>query len=231
MKFEIYCDESGLEALSDRNAHNFTAIGGIWMTSSYRNVFKSKIKEIKEKHKVYGELKWNKISPKFKELYREVIDYFFQTPQLRFRTIIIDTSKVDNYHFSNNDVELGFYKFYYQLLHHWIFDFNDYSIFLDHKVNRDKNRLKDLKRVLDLSNLTSGIPIVQALPSEESAAIQLADILTGLTNAKFNNKTTSQTKLELIQYIEETYLGNRIGHTPKHEEKYNVFLINLNGGW
>jgi len=231
MKFEIYCDESGLEALVDKKAHNYTAIGGIWMTSNYRDVFKSKIKEIKEKHKVYGELKWNKISPKFYELYKEVLDYFFQTPQLRFRTIIIDTSKVDNYNFSNNDVELGFYKFYYQLLHHWIFDFNEYSIFLDHKINRDKNRLKDLKNVLDLSNLTSSIPIVQALPSDESVAIQVADILTGLANAKFNNKTTSETKIKLTKYIEDTYLGKGIRPTPKFEEKFNVFLINLNGGW
>ncbi|MBE7630516.1 DUF3800 domain-containing protein, partial [Tenacibaculum piscium] len=183
------------------------------------------------KHKVYGELKWNKVSPKFYDLYKDILDYFFQTPQLRFRTIIIDISKVDNYNFSNNDVELGFYKFYYQLLHHWIFDFNEYSIFLDHKINRDKNRLKDLKNVLDLSNLTSSIPTLQALPSDESVAIQLADILTGLTNAKFNNKTTSKAKIELTKYIEETYLGKEIRSTPKFQEKFNVFLINLNGGW
>ncbi len=231
MKFEVYCDESGLEALSDKNAHNYTAIGGIWMTSNYRDVFKSKVKEIKAKHNVFGELKWNKVSPKYLDLYKDILDYFFQSQQLRFRAIVIDTSKVDNYKFSNNDVELGFYKFYYQLLHHWIFDFNNYSIFLDHKVNRDKNRLKDLKKALDLSNLTSSIPIVQALPSDESSAIQLADILTGLTNAKFNNKTTSDAKIELTRYIEETYLGKGIRPTYKYEEKFNVFLINLNGGW
>ena len=29
MNFEIYCDESGLEALSHKDAHLYTAIGGI----------------------------------------------------------------------------------------------------------------------------------------------------------------------------------------------------------
>jgi hypothetical protein len=31
MKFEIYCDESGLEALTRKDAHRYMAIGGIWL--------------------------------------------------------------------------------------------------------------------------------------------------------------------------------------------------------
>ena len=190
MNFEIYCDESGLEALTDKTAHLFTAIGGVWMPANYRSIFKEKVKNIKLKYDVRGELKWNKISPAFFDLYKEVLDYFFQTEQLRFRVILIEAEKVDNYKFNDTDVELGFYKFYYQLLHHWIFDFNSYNIFLDLKENRDKGRLKKLQACLDYANLTSDIIQVQGLPSDESLGIQLADILTGLTNSKFNNNTT-----------------------------------------
>lgn len=231
MNFEIYCDESGIEALSHKEAHLFTAIGGIWMPADYREIFKERMNSIRAKHNVYGELKWNKISPKFFELYKDIIDYFFQTEQLRFRTILVEAERVDNYVFNNKDIELGFYKFYYQLLHHWIFDFNNYNIFLDLKVNRDRTRLKALRNFLDYSNLTSGINQVQGLPSEQSLGIQLADILTGLTNAKFNKEITSEAKLGLIAHIENTYLGNTIAPTPKWEEKFNVFKINLQGGW
>jgi len=231
MNFEIYCDESGLEALSQKEAHLYTAIGGIWMPANYRAIFKEKMNAIKHKHNVYGELKWNKVSPKFLELHKEILDYFFQTEQLRFRVILIEANKVDNYKFNNTDVELGFYKFYYQLLHHWIFDFNDYHIFLDLKINRDKSRLKNLKNVLDNANLTSGIPQVQGLPSGQSLGIQLVDILTGMVNAKFNSEITSTAKLGLIDYVENTYLGKSIKPTPKWEEKLNVFKINLQGGW
>lgn len=231
MNFEIYCDESGLEALSQKKAHLYVAIGGVWMPADYRDIFKDRMNAIKVKHNVYGELKWNKVSPKFYPLYEEILDYFFQTEQLRFRTILVESDKVDNFVFNNKDVELGFYKFYYQLLHHWIFDYNNYNIFVDLKVNRDKNRLKALRDSLDYSNLTSGISQVQGLPSEESLGIQLADVLTGLTNAKFNKKNTSTAKLGLISHIENTYLGNTITSTPKWEEKFNVFKINLQGGW
>ncbi len=37
MNFEVYCDESGLEALTHREAHKFTAIGGIWIPSDFRS--------------------------------------------------------------------------------------------------------------------------------------------------------------------------------------------------
>lgn len=231
MKFEIYCDESGIEALTRKDAHLYSAIGGIWMPADFRNIFKEQMNAIKARHAIYGELKWNKLSPKFYKVYEDIVDYFFKTPQLRFRVILIEAKNVDNYTFNNKDVELGFYKFYYQLLHHWIFDYNDYNIFLDLKVNRDKTRLKTLKQSLDSSNLTSGISQVQGLPSEQSLGIQLADILTGLTNAKFNKEVTSEAKLNLIAHIENTYLGNTISPTSKWEEKFNVFKINLQGGW
>jgi hypothetical protein len=231
MNFEVYCDESGLEALTNHEAHAYTAIGGIWMPADFRDVFKENINSIKDAHKVYGELKWNKLSPKFLNLYKEIADYFFQTPQLRFRVVLIESGKVDNHAFNNRDGELGFYKFYYQLLHHWIYDFNEYDVFLDHKINRNKGRLAELKNCLNNANLTSDINQVQGLPSDQSVGIQLADIFTGLVNAKFNNQTTSEAKLDFISHVENTYLGKPVAPTHYWEEKFNVFKINLRGGW
>lgn len=230
MNFEIYCDESGLEALTRKDAHRFIAIGGIWMPSDFRAIFKGNINGIKERHKIFGELKWNKVSPAYINIYAELVNYFLDTPELRLRVIVIESRIIDNFRFNDKDAELGFYKFYYQLLHHWIFDFNSYHIFLDYKVNRDKGRLKQLKKVLYASNLTSEINQVQALPSDESVAIQLADVLTGMVAAKFNNEISSKAKKDLIALV-ESKLNKAIAPTQKWEEKFNVFKINLQGGW
>lgn len=230
MDFEVYCDESGLEALTRQEAHRFTAIGGIWMPAKFREQFKHDLSGIKLNHGVHGELKWNKVSPRFVDLYKEVVTYFFQTPELRFRVILVESKLVDNITFNDKDAELGFYKFYYQLLHHWIFDFNSYNIFLDFKVNRNKGRLKELRQVLDNANLSSSVEQVQALPSNESLGIQLADVLTGIASAKFNSEITSRAKQDLIVYTEEL-MGKQIKPSPKWEEKFNVFRINLQGGW
>jgi len=231
MNFEVYCDESGLEALSDKEAHRFAGIGGIWLPAEYRDVLKDALNKVKDKYKIYGEFKWQKISPRYIDFYKELLDYFFQTEQLRFRIVLIEAQKVDHIGFNNKDSELGFYKFYYQLLHHWIFDFNQYSIFVDFKVNRNKSRLKELRKVLENANLTSNINQVQGLPSEQSLGIQLADFLTGLVSAKFNEEISGKAKIELIDYAENKYLGRPITSTSKWEEKFNVFRMNLKGGW
>ena len=231
MDFEVYCDESGLEALTRKDAHLFTGIGGIWIPSEHRTTLKHGITAIKEKYNIKGELKWQKFSPSYYDLYKEIIDFFFLSGYIRFRVVLIEAAKIDHIKFNNEDAELGFYKFYYQLLHHWIFDFNQYNIFFDLKVNRNKGRLHELKKVLDNANLTSDIKQVQGLPSKQSLGIQLADVLTGLIVAKFNNEITSKAKLSLIEYVEEKYLGKPISATPKWEEKLNVFRMNLKGGW
>jgi hypothetical protein len=230
MNFEVYCDESGLEALTRKDAHNYTAIGGIWMPAEFRDTFKAEMNAIKVKHNVKGELKWQKVSPSFLDLYSDLINYFFDKPELRFRAIIIESKTVDNIRFNDKDAELGFYKFYYQLLHHWIFDFNRYDIFIDFKVNRNKGRVNVLKKVLDASNLTSDINQVQALHSHQSLGIQLADVLTGMVSAKFNMEISSIAKKSLIA-LAETKLNKLIAPSPKWEEKLNVFKINLRGGW
>ncbi|HXI01442.1 MAG TPA: DUF3800 domain-containing protein [Sphingobacteriaceae bacterium] len=231
MEFEIFCDESSLEAIAKQDAHLYMGIGGIWLPAEHRESLKNGLAVIKNKYEIKGELKWKKVSPAYYNLYKEVIDYYFNSGYLRFRVILIEANKIDHIKFNNADPELGFYKFYYQLIKHWLFDFNSYSIFADLKENRNKGRLKELKEMLDLSNLTSEVKQVQGLPSEQSLGIQLADILTGLVVSKFNKEATSKAKLDLISYVESKYLSKEIAPTAKWEEKFNVFKINLGGGW
>src|SRR5690606_1784025 len=232
MKFEIYCDESGLEALSNKQAHAYTGIGGIWIPADQRAALKEGLGAIKAKYNIHGELKWQKVSPAYLSMYKEVVVFFFNAGYIRFRVILVEAEKVDHIRFNSADAELGFYKFYYQLLLHWFFDFNEYVVFADLKQNRNKGRLKELEKALDNSNYTSDITQVQGLPSHESLGIQLADILTGMVTAKFNKEyQPDAAKAQLIQYLEEKYLSREIAPTAKWEEKFNVFKINLQGGW
>lgn len=230
MKFDIFCDESGLEVLSDSDAHQYMVIGGIWIPADFRNTLKIQLQVIKERHEVLGEVKWKKVSPAYLPLYTELINYFLHTPNIRFRAIVVESEKIDKVRFNQNDAELSFYKFYYQLLHHWIFDFNEYNVFLDYKVNRDKKRLNTLHKALNNSNISSEIANVQALPSEQVLGIQLADILTGVVFSKFNNQCSGTAKKTIIHQV-ESFLNKEIAPTPKFEEKFNIFKINLQGGW
>ena len=229
MKYEVYCDESCWEALFNKDSHEFVVLGGIWICADNRNDIKAYIKGLKQKYNIHGELKWNRVCPSTFELYEELISYFFDNDFIRFRSICIKASEVNNAMFNGGNGELGFYKFYFQLLNKWITGDNTYSIFIDHKINGNQHRIQDLGRYLEYTSIAN-IAQIQALPSEESLLIQFADILTGVVATSFNNKIKSKAKLDIISLIKKK-LGHDIQATNPSEPKFNVFRINLRRGW
>ena len=233
MNFDVYCDESRPDLLSSKNSPSeFLVIGSLWLKTDDRDTYKESIHELRNIHRIGGEFKWQKISPSKATFYLELIDWFYkQGENLRFRCIAVEQQKVNLLHYHDNDQELGFYKFYYQLIHHWILDFNKYTIFCDFKSNRRLDRLHVLKRCLEQSNLSSTIENVQAVRSRESVLIQLTDVLTGAAAARLNETlVTGSAKNEVANRLEK-HLKRKIGHTWKNEQKFNVFVIDLQGGW
>lgn len=233
MKFEVYCDESRPDLLSSSHPKSrYMVIGSLWLRASDRSEFKTAIQKLRNKHKIGGEFKWQKVSPSKKDFYTDLVTWFLSLGQrLRFRCIAIDQSKVNLMRYHYNDQELGFYKFYYQMLHHWIIDFNEYAVFCDFKSNRRRDRLSVLNECLSASNLSSRITETQAIRSGESVLIQLADVLTGAAAARLNDMLTPGGAKQDVVFRLEQGLGHRIQHTSINEQKFNVFVIDLRGGW
>ena len=232
MRFDVYCDESRPEALGTHDHAAKLVIGSLWLPTEDRDEVKKAVHHLRNKHRVGGEFKWQKVSPSRLSFYEHLLDLFFaHGDRLRFRCIVVDPEKVNLLRYHENDQELGFYKFYYQLLHHWIFDFNEYVVFCDYKRNRDMTRLHVLQRCLQYANLSATINYVQAVPSEESVLIQFADVLTGAASAKLNHSLREGTAKHKLVGLLEARLGRELAHTWKSEQKFNVFVINPQGGW
>lgn len=234
MKLEVYCDESQQDVFWSKSPAkaNYLLIGSLWLPADKREEIKERIKFLRLQHACYHEIKWRSVTNKNKAFYSDLLNLFMaQGNDLRFRCIAVEASKVDMVRFHEADAELGFYKFYYQLIKHWIFDFNEYNIFCDEKTNRKKDRLKTLRETLDYSNITSTVVSIQALPSKEVAILQLVDLLLGAVSARMNqNLCIGGTKEYLVIDLERK-LGRELGPTWKSEEKFNVFKIRLEGGW
>lgn len=232
MKFEVYCDEANPDVLtSDHPRARHLMIGSLWLPAALRGEIKARIIALRERHQAWGEIKWSKVSPNRLDFYVELIDLFVSYgDNLRFRCIAVDHTQL-NLALHENDGELGFYKFYYQLLHHWILDFNEYRIFCDVKSNRDPKRLPVLARCLTRANLSSGIESIQSLHSNEVVLIQLCDLLLGAANSRINaTQRDSTAKVVVVQRLESA-LGRSLAPTHKNEEKFNIFKIRLQGGW
>jgi hypothetical protein len=231
MDFEVYCDESRAEYFRDRQpgAKRYVLIGGLWIEAEQREDYKAKIRKLREIHDVWGEFKWNRVSPSRQQFYLALVQLFFEEA-MRFRCLVLPANQLDSIQFHNADNELMFYKFYYQLLHHWILDFNTYRVFVDLKTNRLHNRIKTLERVLQNANLTSEVLAVQALPSHQVDLLQLADVLIGAVGYRFHEERTSVAKLAVLREI-EAQLGHPIQPTSRREQKFNIFRFRPGGGW
>ena len=198
---EVYCDESSLENLFKDNKSGYIVIGGIWLDKKDHKIVKKEIDHLKRKHSIGGEFKWNKVSYSRKQFYFEILDYFFGNRKIRFTCIVVNTKKVNTEKYHNSDNELGFYKFYFNLLDKWC-----------------NNRLPKLKEIL---NYVSEGEIIDVLPirSEESVFIQLADLLSGVVSFHFNNNDVKDnTKYEFKKRLEE-HIGESIKSSPSSEKK------------
>ncbi len=232
MEIDVYCDESYPDLFCSKLPQiRYLFIGSVWLDRANRNIYKSSIHKLRDEYKFGGEFKWSKVSPSKLDFYIELIDWFFdQGNNLRFRCIAVDHEQVDLIQFHQSDQELGFYKFYYQVLHHWIHSFNSYNIYCDHKNNRLRNRLRTLHACLSNSNLTALIGTVQSVRSEESVLIQLSDVLVGLASARMNESLVHGSAKETLALHLEQRLRRKISPTAQAEKKFNVFRINLQGG-
>ena len=229
---EVYCDESRQDLMINKDVisetNKFIFIGAIFLNSDDRLKIKNKILQAKKKynHDLKKEIKRNKVTYKYLELYKEIIDIYIDN-NIDFRTICIDSNKVD-LSFHNNDAELGFYKFYYLLLNGWITNNKKYIIYTDLKSTKSANPLNTLKRCLNNSNHPFSVEKLYAIESSQSVFLQMEDIIMGAAAYKMNlgNNGKSKAKVELVNYLENK-LGHEIKHTDKSTKKFNLFEIRI----
>lgn len=236
MLYDIYCDESRQDLIVQKSSvdtHNrYVCIGGIMLPTEKREEAKDSIKKLKKNYDLYGELKWGNVSPNKIDFYLELVDLFFSTDcSIDFRTVVIDANDVNNEAFNDSDHELGYYKFYYQLLYHWIEMQHRYYIFTDYKTNKDRTRLSNLKDILNRACGSDIIELIQAINSKESLLLQLQNVLMGAVGYKFNYGVhgKSEAKKAVVDRIEK-HLGYPIRPTSKGYKKFNVFMIELRKG-
>jgi hypothetical protein len=113
--YHIICDES--RQTKDR----YMVLGGLIIKNEDINKFAATMKRYRNETNMNAELKWSKVSNQKYEEYKKFIDFFFalnNTDVIHFKSIIIDTHKLNHKKFNKGDKEIGFYKFYYQLLLH-----------------------------------------------------------------------------------------------------------------
>ncbi len=228
MEYDVYCDESRPDLIYSKTPEAcYLLIGSLWVPTSLRSTLKSEVHALRDTHRIGGEFKWNKVSSSKLGFYLDLIDLFFSyRTQLRFRSILVNAWKYKS-SYNDGDNELGFYKFYYQLLFHWLVLGDSHYVFCDIIKYKHKYRLSDLSRCLGVIDSIFRDVFIQYVPSKQSILIQMADVLLGAVSSRMNETIQpGSSKAILVDRIEQ-HLGHTIRPTPQSESKFNVFRIRL----
>lgn len=231
---EVYADESS------QNSHKYMVLGGIVVISTRRDQVLTAFREIRGKHRLFGELKWGKISSAKLHVYKEFIDCFFafySENVLHFHSLVIDTSKLDHAQYNKGNAEIGFSKFIYQLLIKFGRLYHakgNFHVHLDDRTTRQS--LEELRQILN-----SGIrkrwgvdrypyKRVQFLESHKSDFLQVVDLLIGaiafVKNGHYLKSDASPARKELADYICQRACLPSLGHsTPMRMQKFTIWIF------
>jgi Protein of unknown function (DUF3800) len=235
----IYCDESCHLVSEEQSA---MALGAVYCSLSKKQEIFERLRELKIKHnlvprkkksdkenRAYYELKWNKVSNSKIDYFKDVINYFFDDDDIKFRVLVVpDKSKLD-YKKYNHNHDTFYYKMYFNMLKVILNPDFSHTIYIDIKDTKSSEKVHKLEKVLRNDKYDYAKEIikkVQQVRSHEVELIELADLLTGAVSYINRGLTTSKAKNELIELIKRKTKYSLVKSTLVKEEKFNIFIWN-----
>jgi hypothetical protein len=230
MEFNVYCDESN--HLEHDNIRPM-ALGAVFIPTEKAKKVNTRIREIKAKHGLSPtfEAKWTKISPGKIAFYKDLIDYFFDDDDLRFRVVLIDKNHLNHEKFQQTHDQF-YYKMFFELLSKILEPSNKYFIYLDIKDTQGRKKVSKLREVLANNMYDFQRDIVeeiQQVRSHEVGILQITDILIGAMQFVNRNDTKSVAKKQLVDRIKERSSYDLQKSTLLLEKKMNIFYWGNHG--
>ena len=224
--YNIYCDES---CHLENDGQSAMVLGEVWCPVEKVREAATRLREIKAKHYMGPtfELKWTKVSASKVQMYLDLVDYFFDDDDLRFRALVVpDKSKLNHKAFADQDHDSWYYKMYFDMLKVLLSPANRYRIYIDIKDTRGTGKVLKLHDVL-CNNLydfeRSIVERVQQVRSHEVELLQLADLLIGAISYVNRGLGSNPGKMQLVERM-RARSGYRLDRTTLlREEKVNLF--------
>jgi len=222
----IYCDES---CHLEHDHQPVMLFGAVWCPQAETRRHIEALRELKERHRARGELKWTKVSRSREAFFLDVIDHFFSSSHLNFRCVVVENkAKLDHGYYNQGSHDSFYYKMYFYLLRHIITETNQYDIYLDIKDTRSQIKIDHLKEILSNDRRDFDRKVIrkiQHVRSKEMELLQIADFLMGAIAYKHRALASNQTKLKLVDQICRLSGKSLLKGTPPWEEKFNLFVF------
>lgn len=224
--YNVYCDES---CHLENDRQQAMVLGAVWCPLEKSREIAVRLREIKTKYNMpdHFEVKWSKVSPAGKQLYLDLIDYFFDDDDLHFRALIVpDKNRLQHNTFPDQDHDTWYYKMYFDMLKVILRPDARHRVYLDIKDTRGAGKTRRLHEVLS-NNLydfsRDVIERLQLVRSHEVEQLQLADLLIGSVSYANRGLSGNEGKLALVDRIRQRSKYELTRTTLFREEKTNLF--------
>ena len=226
VEYNIYCDES---CHLQNDGINVMVLGAVWCPKGKRKEIFEEIREIKKAHgmKKTFEVKWNKVSSPKVDFYQNIIDYFFDNKDIYFRALVVPEKSLLNHELFNQTHDEFYYKMYFDLLKVIFSPYDSYNVYIDIKDTQSQEKVNKLTEVLRNNRYDYEQEIIkkiQHVNSKEVELLQVADLLIGAIGYLNRGLTTSESKLQLIERIQERSGYSLMQTTLLRENKTNIFI-------
>jgi len=240
MLYHIFCDESR------QSQDRFMVLGGLIIPAEGVEVFNDTMEQYRKQTNMMAELKWSKVSDQKLAEYKTFIEYFFalnNTGRLQFHCMIVDNHQINHRKYNESNPELGFYKFYYQLLLHafgrrYCKADSDarFIIYLDNRTT--KYKLSTLKVILNRGIAKKyGVekePFrnIEPQDSKMSNQLQVGDLLIGAVGYQKNGYQliagAKKAKIELAEHIASAAgLADLKTDTMLHNRRFTIWNFKM----
>ncbi len=218
-------------------------LGGVIVASEKLADLLSTLHAWRQKHGMTAELKWTKVSKGKLEEYKAFVDAFFAAAQddiIHFKSAVFACGDIDYKSYHDGNVELGFYKLFYQLLVH---RFGPYVpgmgdrlvIHLDERSS--SYNLSDLRDFLRSGigrwysashNSVASVEAMNSKTHEHATIMQITDVLIGAIGWHWNQLElapgASVAKQALATHIaDRALLGSLRVNTPRSARRFNIW--------
>jgi hypothetical protein len=183
----------------------FYTIGSLWLPETDVPTLESQASELRVEAGMWGEVKWENIDSTHQDEYKKYLDLFFDGPNRFFTCFIMNTEELDYSYFGGSRAA-SFSSFCFTSIHHTAEKMyrrlakQPLHIIFDQEVLQNRSDYLALHERLE----RTGHDVSQccACTSHITAALQIADLLTGAVSAVWNNRATGRNDRAIVDYIE-----------------------------
>jgi hypothetical protein len=222
--YNVYCDES---THLQNDGAPFMVLGAVLCPAERAREIAVRCREIKAQNGVAAdfEAKWTKVSESKAQLYVDLLDYFFDEGDLRFRGVVAPKEQLDHQRFNQNHDD-WYYKMQFRMLEQVLTPADRFRVYIDIKDTRSKAKVDMLHRVL-ANNMYDFdreiIERVQQVRSHEAEQVQLADLMIGAVNYANRHLDGNPGKEKFIERLRARSGYDLTRSTLYGEKKFNLF--------